>query len=74
MSKARDRTHILMDTSQILNPLSHNGKADTVSVKVTQLEFCRIESQCFMGAQRRALTEQFKEGFLEEVSSKMRFA
>ena len=25
LSEARDRTCILMDTSQILNPLSHNG-------------------------------------------------
>ena len=25
LSKARDRTHILMDTNQILNPLSHDG-------------------------------------------------
>ena len=25
LSKARDRTGILMDTSQALNPLSHNG-------------------------------------------------
>jgi len=23
--EARDGTHILMDTSQVLNPLSHNG-------------------------------------------------
>ena len=31
-SKARDWTHILMDTSQILNLLSHNGNSwETVS-------------------------------------------
>ena len=27
LSKARDQTHILMDTSQILNLLSHNGNS-----------------------------------------------
>ena len=26
-SKARDQTHILMDTSRVLNPLSHNGNS-----------------------------------------------
>ena len=28
-SKARDQTHILMDTSQVCNPLSHNGKLES---------------------------------------------
>ena len=27
LGKARDQTHILMDTSQVLNPLSHNGNS-----------------------------------------------
>ena len=27
LSEARDQTHILMDTSQVLNPLSHNGNS-----------------------------------------------
>ena len=25
--EAKDRTHILMDTGQVLNPLSHNGNS-----------------------------------------------
>ena len=28
LSKARDRTQILMDAGQALNPLSHNGNSD----------------------------------------------
>ena len=27
LRESRDRTHLLMDTSQILNPLSHSGNA-----------------------------------------------
>ena len=27
LNKGKDRTHILMDTSQILNPLSHSGNS-----------------------------------------------
>ena len=27
LSEARDQTHILMDTSQVLNPLSHDRKS-----------------------------------------------
>jgi len=27
MSEARDPTHIFMDTSQVHNPLSHNGSS-----------------------------------------------
>ena len=27
LSKVRDRTHILMDTSQVHNPLSHTGNS-----------------------------------------------
>ena len=27
LSEARDQNHILMDTSQILNPLSHSGNS-----------------------------------------------
>ena len=27
LNKARDQTHIFMDTSQVLNPLSHNGNS-----------------------------------------------
>ena len=27
LSETRDRTHILMDTSQVHNPLSHNGNS-----------------------------------------------
>ena len=27
LSKDRDRTRVLMDTSQVLNPLSHNGNS-----------------------------------------------
>ena len=27
LSEARDLTHILMDTSRVLNPLSHNGNS-----------------------------------------------
>ena len=30
LSEARNRTHILMDTSQVLNPLSHNGNSCTI--------------------------------------------
>ena len=30
LSEARDRTRILMDTSEVLNPLSHNGNSVTV--------------------------------------------
>ena len=29
LSRARDQTHILMDTSQVLNPLSHNRNSQT---------------------------------------------
>ena len=29
--EARDRTHIIMDTSQVLNLLSHNGDSGTLS-------------------------------------------
>ena len=29
LSKARDQTHILMDTSQVCNHLSHNGNSNT---------------------------------------------
>ena len=31
LSKARDQTHILMDTSQVLDLLSHEGKSCIVS-------------------------------------------
>ena len=31
MSEARDQTHIFMDSSQILNPLNHNGNSSLVS-------------------------------------------
>ena len=27
LSEAKDQTHILMDTSRVLNPLSHNGNS-----------------------------------------------
>ena len=30
LNEARDRTYILMDTSRVLNPLSHNGKSSHV--------------------------------------------
>ena len=30
LSEARDQTHILMDTIQVLNPLSHNGKTPEI--------------------------------------------
>ena len=30
LSKARDRIHILMDTTQFLNPLSHNGNSPSL--------------------------------------------
>ena len=30
LSEARDRTHILMDTSQVLDPLSHNMNSLTL--------------------------------------------
>ena len=29
LSEARDETHILMDTSWVLNPLSHNGNSQS---------------------------------------------
>ena len=32
-SEARDRTHILMDTSQVRNPLSHNGNSFSLFLK-----------------------------------------
>ena len=32
MSKARDRTHILMDTSRVLNPLSHKGNSKILKI------------------------------------------
>ena len=31
LNKARDQTHVLMDTSQVLNLLSHNGTLSRVS-------------------------------------------
>ena len=34
LSTARDQTHILMDTSQVLNPLSHNGNSQLISTFV----------------------------------------
>ena len=27
LSEAKDQTHVLMDTSQVLNPVSHNGNS-----------------------------------------------
>ena len=33
LSEARDRTHILMCTSQVLNPLNHNGNSHLISYK-----------------------------------------
>ena len=32
LSEARDGTHILMDTSQVLNLLSHNGNSQSIGV------------------------------------------
>ena len=34
LSEARDRTYIFMDTSWVLNPLSHNGNSHQCSVKM----------------------------------------
>ena len=39
LSKARDRTCILMDTSQVLNVLSHNGNSLKALFKVSSWEF-----------------------------------
>ena len=33
LSEASDQTHILMDTSQVLNPLSHNGNSSYFTFK-----------------------------------------
>ena len=33
LSEARDRTHVLIDTSQVLNPLSHNGNTSASSLE-----------------------------------------
>ena len=33
LSEARDQTYILMNTSQVLNPLSHNGNSDSAYLK-----------------------------------------
>ena len=30
LSEARDQTHILMDTSRVLNPLNHKGKLEGI--------------------------------------------
>ena len=35
LGEARDRTHILADTSHILNPLSHNGPSSSCSFIIT---------------------------------------
>ena len=37
LSKARDQTHILMDTSRVLNPLSHKGNSKIADFNKTYL-------------------------------------
>ena len=34
LSKARDQTHILMDTGQVLNPVNHNGNSLFLSIPI----------------------------------------
>ena len=38
LSEARDRAHILMDTSRAVNPLSHNGKSSRLDLIRTYLK------------------------------------
>ena len=36
LSEARDRTHILMDTSLVLNPLNHNRNSTPMSLDLRE--------------------------------------
>ena len=51
MSEARDRTHILMETSQVLNPLSHNMNSPQLNPNsyCYQNWFHRTELHVMMG-------------------------
>ena len=48
LTKARDRTQVFMDTSQVLNPVSHNGNSLThlntdcilIKIALSKLELC----------------------------------
>ena len=53
LSKARDQTHILMDTSQIPNPLSHNRNSHVISFKF-------LESIIENSARRRCENKDFR--------------
>ena len=44
LSEARDQTHILMDTSQVLNLLSHSGNSCATHFEYLQKEKCRKRS------------------------------
>ena len=39
LSEARDRTHILMDTGQVLNSLNHNGNSNSAGFFTPSLCF-----------------------------------
>ena len=53
LSRGRDRTHVVMDTSQVLNPLSHNGNP------ILSFFFClfRAATMAFGASQSRAESE-----------------
>ena len=53
LSKARDWTHILMDTGQILNPLSHNRNSQD---KILYLQVIETKSGMLMQKGGRAVT------------------
>ena len=44
LSEARGRTHVLMDTSGVLNPLSHNGNSSHVFLVTFPLQIWNLAS------------------------------
>ena len=55
VSKAVDQTHNLMDTRQVLNPLSHNGKS---SPEYFNPDICRLHYH-LQGQKVKALTRVY---------------
>ena len=43
LSEARDWAHILMDTSQVLNPMSHNGNSLLTEIVIVN---CSLKKEC----------------------------
>ena len=46
LSVTRDQTHILMDTSHFLNPLSHNGNSERIRAFYLSLGTCLKSEEC----------------------------